>query len=87
MGVVLCAAGHVRAHVYIYNLGQRTHTPRTPAHPQVLCLTFCKITKAHLKRVLSDAEAHEGSGLRADVAPLIKVCILPVFFTCCFGVA
>ncbi|KXZ52139.1 vps53 [Gonium pectorale] len=38
--------------------------------PQVLCLTFCKITKAHLKRILSDDEAL--AGLRADVTPLIR---------------
>jgi hypothetical protein len=27
---------------------------------QVLCLTFCKITKAHLKRILSDNEGAPG---------------------------
>eukprot|EP00198_Chlamydomonas_reinhardtii_P007003 XP_001696339.1 subunit of GARP complex [Chlamydomonas reinhardtii] len=47
-----------------------------PAHwrvPQMLCLTFCKITKAHLKRILSDEEAL--SGLRADVGPLVKAVV------------
>nr|BCL66276.1 hypothetical protein [Volvox reticuliferus] len=41
--------------------------------PQMLCLTFCKITKAHLKRILSDEEAL--AGLRSDVAPLIKAVV------------
>jgi hypothetical protein len=31
---------------------------------------LCKITKAHLKRILSDDETL--AGLRTDVAPLIK---------------
>ncbi|KAF5837073.1 Vps53-like protein [Dunaliella salina] len=39
--------------------------------PQVLCLMFCKITKAHLKRVLSDEEA-QGQG---DIGPLIKAVV------------
>lgn len=39
----------------------------------MLCLTFCKITKAHLKRILSDEEAL--SGLRADVGPLVKAVV------------
>ncbi|GFR43120.1 hypothetical protein Agub_g4124 [Astrephomene gubernaculifera] len=47
--------------------------PRRWRVPQVLCLTFCKITKAHLKRILSDEEAL--AGLRADVAPLIKAVV------------
>ncbi|KAG2492670.1 hypothetical protein HYH03_009085 [Edaphochlamys debaryana] len=41
--------------------------------PQVLCLTFCKITKAHLKRILSDDEAL--AGLRTDVGPLVKAVV------------
>jgi hypothetical protein len=34
--------------------------------PQTLCLTFCKITRAHLKRVLSDGE--EAARGPADVS-------------------
>nr|ADI46829.1 VPS53Bf [Volvox carteri f. nagariensis] len=41
--------------------------------PQMLCLTFCKITKAHLKRILSDEEAL--AGLRSDVGPLLKAVV------------
>ncbi len=39
----------------------------------MLCLTFCKITKAHLKRILSEDEAT--AGLSRDVAPLIKAVV------------
>lgn len=39
--------------------------------PQTLCLTFCKITKAHLKRILSDSEG----AVREDVGPLIKTVV------------
>lgn len=39
--------------------------------PQVLCLTFCKITKAALKRLLSDSE----EVVTADVGPLLKAVV------------
>ncbi|MEW5319492.1 MAG: hypothetical protein WDW38_010640 [Sanguina aurantia] len=39
--------------------------------PQTLALTFCKITKAHLKRILSDDEA----SMRDDIGPLIKTVV------------
>ncbi len=38
--------------------------------PQTLCLTFCKLTRAHLKRVLSD-----GEGAPGDVGALIKTVV------------
>eukprot|EP00879_Flechtneria_rotunda_P008030 GHRR01008412.1.p1 GENE.GHRR01008412.1~~GHRR01008412.1.p1 ORF type:complete len:961 (+),score=374.37 GHRR01008412.1:225-3107(+) len=39
--------------------------------PQTLCLTFCKITKAAVKRLLSDSE----DVVREDVGPLIKTVV------------
>eukprot|EP00878_Enallax_costatus_P033636 GHUV01037174.1.p1 GENE.GHUV01037174.1~~GHUV01037174.1.p1 ORF type:complete len:827 (+),score=323.16 GHUV01037174.1:597-3077(+) len=39
--------------------------------PQTLCLTFCKITKAAVKRLLSDSE----EVVREDVGPLIKTVV------------
>ncbi|KAI8462913.1 MAG: subunit of GARP complex [Monoraphidium minutum] len=39
--------------------------------PQTLCLTFCKITKACLKRILSDSE----DVIAADVGPLLKTVV------------
>eukprot|EP00798_Chlamydomonas_sp_ICE-L_P006224 gene6224-2841_t len=39
--------------------------------PQTLCVTFCKITAAQLKRMLSDDEAE----LRNDIGPLIKTVV------------
>mmetsp|Transcript_28777 Transcript_28777/g.63416 ORF Transcript_28777/g.63416 Transcript_28777/m.63416 type:complete len:903 (+) Transcript_28777:134-2842(+) len=41
--------------------------------PQMLCLTFCKITKAHVKRILNDEEAQ--AELRGDIGPLIKTVV------------
>jgi hypothetical protein len=38
--------------------------------PQTLCLTFCKLTRAHLKRLLSD-----GEGAPGDVGALIKTVV------------
>lgn len=45
--------------------------PDTWRVPQTLCLTFCKITKASLKRILSDSE----DIVREDVGPLIKTVV------------
>lgn len=39
--------------------------------PQTLCLTFCKITKAQLKRTLNDDEAE----VRANIGPLITAVV------------